>query len=164
MSAVHLHLIITHFPITGLFFAAALLLIGFFAENKAYAKAGLYLVIFCALCTAIAYFSGENAEDIADKFDSAADFYLEQHEDAAKLALIAGIVSGVFAVATLIFIRKADNNRKMLLPVLAVVLVSLALFVRTGNLGGQIRHTEIRENSSIATPVLEQKQSEKDDD
>jgi uncharacterized membrane protein len=164
MTAVHLHLIITHFPITGFFFAAVLMAWGLLSPQSGFAKAGLYLVIFCALCAVVAYFSGENAEEIADTFDAGAKFYLEEHEDAAKLSLISGIISGVLAAASLLAMRKYENSRKAILPALVAVMVSLGLFVYTGNLGGKIRHSEVRESGMTVSPKSGKNASEHDDD
>lgn len=165
MNAAHLHLVITHFPITGFFFALLMLLYGHFSQKIDIKQGGLYLVIFCGICSALAYFSGENAEEIAESFGKEAHFYLELHEDAAKFSLLSGVVSGILAALTLFMMQKNRNVKTMFYLVLISVIVAFAFLARTGSLGGQIRHSELRDKTPPSSiNQNEGKHSKHDDD
>ncbi len=69
---------------------------------------------------------------------------IEQHEDFALYALTSLIVLSIFSMVSLVVTYKKYTLFKSMAGItLFVSLVSFALVVRTGYLGGQIRHSEI---------------------
>lgn len=144
MNAAHFHLVLTHFPIGGIFFA--LLLVGYAAyrNNKELNRLALGFVVLVALSGVPAYLSGEEAEDIVEDLSGISHDNIEEHEEAALPALIGLEVTGVFALAGLILYSGSKIYPKWFLPTLLVlVAVSAGLVAGTANLGGRIRHPEI---------------------
>jgi uncharacterized membrane protein len=75
-------------------------------------------------------------------------------------ALVSLIILGVVAILTLFLTYKKSTFANSFSKItLLISLISFALVAQTGNLGGQIRHTEIRTGS-----VQNMTGKEKDDD
>ena len=89
---------------------------------------------------------------------------VEEHEEAAELAFISlMILGGTSLIGLFLSYKKSALANKVALVVLLISLVSFGLVVRTGYLGGQIRHTEVGPNG-VNTPTQEQGGGEQDDD
>jgi len=80
---------------------------------------------------------------------------IEQHESAAFVALGLMELTGSFAwLALWQFRRSARFSRSMLAVVLLLSLVTFGLMANVSNLGGQIRHPEVRDQVQAAAPLL----------
>lgn len=80
----------------------------------------------------------------------ASEAVVERHEEVAWVAMVfAGGVALVALLGLLLFWRRTVP-RWFGLPVLAATLGLAAIMAWTANLGGQIRHTEIRPGSTTA--------------
>lgn len=149
MNGAHLHLLLNHLPVLGTAFGILLLLFALLRKSDELKRVSLGVFVLTALSAVPAYLTGEPAEELVGKLPGVLDVLIEQHEEAALIALIVAGVTGAVALLGLILFRRAET-----LPVW-VVAVSLMLSVATGglmartaNLGGQIRHTEIRQNAA----------------
>lgn len=143
----HVHLMINHFPVIGIFLAIPLLLYGVQAKSEEIKKTGLGAFVLLALLTIPVYFTGEAAGDfIKNKnLPGVTEGVIGSHEEAADLSLTLMETLGIASLAGLFFARRSGAVPKWLIVV--VLIMSLATAVVTGytaNLGGQIRHTEIR--------------------
>jgi hypothetical protein len=144
MNGAHLHLLLNHVPVIGSVFGAALLawmLVRGRADGRRVALAALVIV---ALASLPAYFTGEPAEDTIEHQPGVEERRIESHEGAAKLALAGALVTGVVALAGLVIFRRREPAPGFLGVVLLLGVLSVAMFARTANLGGEIRHPEIR--------------------
>lgn len=142
MSTVHLHLLINHAPFFGITFALLLLVISLAKNLENFRKLGLIIMILSSLLIVPTYFSGEKSEEDVEHLPGVSERIIEEHEDAGKMALGLSGLLGVLALATL-FLK--DKNQKIALySLLLVGLMTEASIAKTANLGGQIRHTEIR--------------------
>lgn len=147
MDLTHLHLILNHIPVIGLTFGFLILAWGALRGFREVQTVGLAVLLFAALVAIPVYLTGEPAEEVVEHLPGVSEQIIELHEDSASLSLILAIVSGVLALAALILTRLA-NSKIGLLSVYACLLVSLigaASMAYTANLGGQIRHSEIRQ-------------------
>ena len=76
---------------------------------------------------------------------------IEDHEEAGEAAAIAFAVLGLASLGALaLYRREAEVPRRVALATLVLGLIVGALMVRAANLGGQIRHTEIRGSNGSA--------------
>ena len=145
MNATHIHLIISHLPIVGSILGALVLGFAIFRKNNDTKLAAYGLFILAALGAAIVYATGEDAEESVDKLPGVMESIIERHEDFAIYALISLIVLGVASLAALFLNKKfVAVNKTISVGIFFLSLVSFGLVARTGYLGGQIRHTEIR--------------------
>jgi uncharacterized membrane protein len=145
MNWAHLHLLSNHLPVLGTAFGLGLLGWAVVRGNDAVQRAALGTFVVVALLALPAYFTGEPAEDIVERAAGVGGASIEAHEAAALVALIGVEVVGVLA---LIALFRAGGGRSLSIvatrAVLAVAIVTAGLLAWTANLGGRIRHAEIR--------------------
>lgn len=144
-----------------------MLVLGFLSRSDAVKRASLVVLLGMALMTIPVYLTGEPAEDRVESVAGISKTMIEEHEGAAKLAFAAMGLSGLVAlVVMLISFRFAKYANLGFAASLAVSLFAFGLVARTANLGGQIRHTEIRSATAqnINDSDAKQKTSGKEDD
>ncbi|MBY0482120.1 MAG: hypothetical protein K2Q21_12240 [Chitinophagaceae bacterium] len=144
MSQVHLHLLITHLPIFGSLLGTLVLVYGLWAKSTQTKQAAYLMFIISAIGAAIAYLTGEAAEEATENIQGVSESIIKLHENAAMYALISLIILGLVSVFALAE-TKFKNSLMRFTATLTLVLslISFGLVARTGWLGGQIRHTEI---------------------
>ena len=156
MSSVHLHLLLNHIPVLGTAFAMLLLAFAMLKGSDELKKVSLGAFVITALVTIPVYLTGEPAAETVEKLAGVLD--ADRHEKAALIAFIILGALGVVSLAGLLFFRR---NRTIPLWFTGFVLVlSLAATGTVGwtaNLGGQIRHSEIRDGSATAPATDEHK-------
>lgn len=164
MSGAHLHLLVNHVPILGTFFGLALLLLGWVRRSDDVLRAAWLALIVTALAALPAYFSGEPAEKAVKGRPEVSEPTIERHEEAAQVALVALGVAGVACLAALIAARGRQRPaRGFVVATLVLALVAGGLMGYAGNLGGQIRHAEIRVGAA-ASPQQDGAAEDHDDD
>lgn len=150
MDQVHIHLLITHLPIFGSILGGLVLAHGIWTKSDQTKIAAYNVLVISSIGAAIAYLTGEGAEEAVEDIQGVAKNMIEQHEDFAMFALIGLITVGVTSIISLyLTIKKSLLANTVALIVMAVSLISFGLVARTGYLGGQIRHTEISTDSPV---------------
>ncbi len=144
MSIVHLHLLLNHVPVVGALFALLLFAAAIFLRETVSTKFALGFSAAIAVITVVVYFTGGPAEEAVEKLAGVTERAIEQHEEAAEVATIAMSMFGALALAALVIFRKRKMPRWVGAAGLAGTIVLTALMGWTANLGGQIRHSEIR--------------------
>jgi len=151
MNQAHIHLLITHLPIFGSILGALVLVHGLWTKSNQTKIAAYNLMILSAIGAVIAYLTGEEAEETVEKIQGVSKDLIEQHSDLAIYALVSLSVLGVAAlIALFLSLRRSPLAGKFAVITLVISLISFGIIVRTGYVGGQIRHTEI--NSTIQAP------------
>ena len=159
MDQVHIHLLITHLPIFGSILGGLVLAHGIWSKSDQTKIAAYNVLIISSIGAAIAYLTGEGAEEAIEDIQGVVKNMIDQHEDFAMFALVGLIAVGVISiVGLLLIIKKSSFANTIAILTLVVSLISFGLVARTGYLGGQIRHTEI----GTASPT--QGTSEEDSD
>jgi hypothetical protein len=140
MSWAHLHLALNHVPVIGIFLVILLLGAAVVRRSGDLLRASYWLIILLAVIAIGVYFTGEPAEELIEHLAGFSEPLVERHEEAALIATIGISVLGLASVAGLTLRVPSWYPRAVLLLVLLVA----ALMGWTANLGGQIRHSEIR--------------------
>jgi hypothetical protein len=157
MNAPHWHLAINHLPVVGVFLVMLLLGYALVRGRGELYGVSLGALVLLALATVPVFFTGRSADEALMEFPDVDDKLVHLHEAAANLAFIGVGILGVVALAALWFGRKAPQiSRGMAAIVFALSLLETALMGRAANLGGNIRHPEIR-----ATVPVTEKSGEK---
>lgn len=144
MDQTHIHLLITHLPIFGSLLGTLVLGYGIWKKSDTTQLASYYLLVISALGAAIAYLTGEAAEETVENIQGVSENVIEQHADFASYALVALITVGVISLIGIYFKSTKSTFAKPVATIsLFLALISFGLVARTGYLGGQIRHTEI---------------------
>lgn len=149
MSFVHLHLLLNHVPVIGMVFVLLLLAVALWRRSSEIGKLALSVVVGIALVTGIVFLTGEPAEEAVEHVAGVSESIIHQHEEAAEAALIGTGMAGVLSLAFLGWYRRRELPRWVAAASLAVVLAVTGMMAWTANLGGQIRHSEIRGGAPI---------------
>ncbi|MCF8257466.1 MAG: hypothetical protein K9J06_07940 [Flavobacteriales bacterium] len=150
MNATHFHLVFTHFPIVGTIIAIFILAIGLFFRNDSISKVALALMAVMAVLSIPVFLTGEGAEESVEKLAGVSETLMEEHEELAEKAIWLMGLLGVSALISLFtIIGKSGIARTLTLVTLALSIITFGLFVKVGSLGGQIRHSEIRDSSIV---------------
>jgi uncharacterized membrane protein len=145
MNGAHLHLLLNHLPVVGTVFALGLLGSAMVLRKSHLVRAGLWSVLVAALLAIPAYMTGEPAEDVAERLPGVTKGLIEEHEEAAGYALGILLAAGVAAgVGIVLFRGQRPIKSGLVVGVLALTVIAAGTMARTANLGGAIRHTEIR--------------------
>jgi hypothetical protein len=150
MNAVHFHLLLNHVPVLGTVFGLGLLMIAHLWRSDAVFKATLCLLLVTALVAIPVYLTGEPAEDAVSGLPGVTENLIEKHEDAAAVALGGVLGLGLLSLAGLVIFRGERTVARGFAIVTFIATLSVsALMGYTANLGGQIRHTEIRTGATV---------------
>lgn len=165
MDQTHIHLLITHLPIFGSLLGALVLAHGLMTKTAQTNVAGYYVLVLSAIGAGISYITGEETEESVENLPGVLESIMEEHEEFALFALIGLCALGVLALIGIYATFKASAHQWAIAKfTLVVALVSFGLVARTGYLGGQIRHTEIRTSTSPANAGASEQAGEEDDD
>ena len=179
MDLAHLHLMMNHVPVMGVVFGFLVALIGGIARSRIAVRVGLIMLVAAGLIAVPVYLTGDSAEELVEHLPGVSEGIIDQHQSAATLSLAFAGISGALALLTLLFSLslkpKANGSASALVRVrsltpkvpgmlfvatMLVTLLGAASMIRTANLGGQIRHTEIRSRTVVA-PAAETKGTER---
>ena len=144
VSAAHLHLILCHVPVLGVLFGLGWLAFGVWRGSQDIQKVALATFVIAAILAVPTYLTGDPAAGALKGLPGFSGQILERHEAAAGFALAGFIVLGILALAGLILFRGQSVVRWFGLLLLAAALLVACLVLWTANIGGQIRHSEIR--------------------
>jgi len=153
VNLAHLHLVMNHVPTVGSVAALGLLLLAFVRRNEHLKHAGLELLFVIAVLTLPVYVSGVAAHrEIRDRPGVSEDA-VKVHQDAALIGFTVTEFAGFVAWVALWQSRRRGRAARGLVPAVTVLLVvALVVMGRAANLGGEIRHPEIR--AAGAAPAL----------
>jgi uncharacterized membrane protein len=149
MNQAHLHLLVNHVPIVGSLFALGLLGAGVVGKNDVLTRAGLVAVLLAGLLCFPAQLSGVGAAQVVHHLPGVSSTLIQTHAQAAEWGFWALESAAALALFGLLLLKNASPRAQLMaLLALAATAVSFGLLARAGNLGGQIRHPEIREGFS----------------
>jgi uncharacterized membrane protein len=144
MSTTHIHLLLNHIPVIGILIGLVVFTLGVWRRNDSWTRLALGLFAAVALVALATMLTGEGAEEAVENLPGVSESLIGTHEDAAGLAAIGAYVLGGISLVALLWVRRRPLPRALTVTVLPVVLLVSGLMAYTANLGGQIRHTEIR--------------------
>ena len=149
-NAAHLHLLLNHIPVLGIPCGVGLLIASLWRMNHTLQRAGFALFILTGVSAIATDLTGDPAKDILNA-QMAADFpkaAVHEHEQAADFGLVGSCVLGVAALGALWGARRAPLKRVPIIGLVAGGLFMTAVLARVADLGGEIRHVEIRSGAT----------------
>jgi glucan phosphoethanolaminetransferase (alkaline phosphatase superfamily) len=145
MSWAHIHLALNHVPVIGLLIALLLLAVASLRRSTELTRVSYALLVLLAATAVVVYFTGEPAEELIENLPGFSEAIVEEHEEVALIATIGMVILGLVALVGLIRFRAARIAPAWYgRGVLLLALLMGGVMVWTANLGGQIRHSEIR--------------------
>jgi hypothetical protein len=165
MSTTHAHLLLNHFPTVGFVMTIGLFLAALVARSEHLKQASLGAFVGIALVAIPTYVTGNAAAErlcVAEPGEPCADPavsrpLIEHHEGAAMLSLAVMLLTAGFSWLGLWQYRRLRKFPVWNLAIVAVLSVlALGLVARAANIGGEIRHPEIRaeQASPAAAPAI----------
>lgn len=112
--------------------------------------------------------TGDKAEHAVEEMAGFSHDYIHEHEEAAELFMKPIYLLGLLSIFGLVGISKNRKSEKIVsFCVLGIAAICLFLSKEVGTSGGEIRHTEIRENAqnylkSTDSEHTEEQENEKD--
>lgn len=98
------------------------------------------------------YLSGEESEDLAETLPQVTEEVIENHEEVAENAFYLALALGALAAFAFVLSYKYPSYENYAAKALILLgLLVSALMIYAANLGGQIRHTEIRPSNNLQT-------------
>lgn len=151
MDLAHIHLLLNHFPTIGFLIGGGLFLLSLFMKGNDLKLASLVVLLGIALISIPTYMSGNGAQDVIKNLPGVSKVLIEAHEGSALVAMIFMLLTGAFAWLGLWQFRRLTYVPKWNLGVIvALTVVTFALMTRASNMGGEIRHEEIRATQKTA--------------
>jgi len=145
MNWSHVHLMLNHIPVLGVFFGLLLLLAAKLRKSEELDKASLVVFVLMGAAAGLVYFTGEQAEVAVTQIPEISKTLVLQHDDAAFYAVTSACILGGVALLGLFLFRGTRSAPRWFgVVVLLLALLTTGLVVWTANLGGYIRHPEIR--------------------
>jgi uncharacterized membrane protein len=163
MNDAHLHMVVNHFPIIGTILGLGILIASIILKNKTVQNVGYCLFIIAAIFGAVSMSTGEGAEEIAEKLPEVTHQIIHEHEEMAEKLIIFLYILGVTSIVGLYFNLKKHSKASIFSYLVAIIsLATVYLAKETGTTGGEIRHTEIRNDSGIQQATSENLNEDKD--
>ena len=149
MSITHLHLLLNHVPMVGIVGVALLFALALRRHSDELTRVALGFTVALALVAGAVFLTGEPAEELIEHLPGFDDALVERHEDVALVATVAFGALGALAAGALLWARRHALPRRTAMLGLAGALAVGALVGWTANLGGMIRHSELRTASAV---------------
>jgi len=151
MNSIHLHLLLNHVPVIGAVLGLALLCLAYLRRSDELGKFALGAFAVLGAVSVVVFLTGEPAEQVVEKLPGFSETLTERHEEAALAATIVMGVVGLLSLIGLAVFRSRALARWVVPTALVLALGATATMGYAANLGGQIRHTEIRAGGVPAT-------------
>lgn len=161
MDATHVHLLLNHFPIIGTLIGAAVMLWGIVRDDKSIRAVSAVIVVAMAVMAVPVYLTGEPAEERVEHLAGVSEAMIEEHEEAAGVAIVLLAVAGLASLAALLLQYRSGSKISFALA-FVLTLGAFASMAWVGYYGGQIRHSELRQGQQQNQQSAEYEQ-EKDD-
>ncbi len=145
MNPTHAHLFMNHLPFLGSAFTFIFLMYSFHKKNTDFIKLFLWVFVFFAVLTIPVFLTGDPAGEVVKNIPGINEELVDNHETAGYVSLILVEITGALALLGIYLIGKtADTARWFRYTFIILAFASIVSFGWTANLGGQIRHSEIR--------------------
>lgn len=149
MDWAYLHIVINHFPIVGSIIGTLLIIAGLVFKNQGVNISGLGTIVFAAFTAILAYQTGDPAEGAVKGIPDVAQSLINRHEDIATVGMYLMIPAGLMAAMSLYSIWKKERSIHFLIIITLILsFISSMAMMYVGRTGGQIRHSEFRNDGS----------------
>lgn len=165
MNGAHWHLVTNHFPIILPIVGIVLLVSGILIKSEILKRAAYFSFIVGSIATMVVFTGGESAEEVVENIEGIDEKFIKVHEEAAETFAILMYLLGAISIAGL-WANWQKKSYATIFAVATIVFTVIVLFYakETGTTGGEIRHTEIRNDGTTENPALNQANAEEEDD
>lgn len=150
MNIAHLHLLMNHLPVIGVPISACFLAYAVWSGQVKLQRFSLLVLFIISLFVIPVYLSGEPTEKVVEHIPGISESLIEPHEEAAGVALTLTAIVGLSALVGLVSLSKPKIFSYAVRSTLILSFIATVALAYVANLGGQIRHSEIRANGMPA--------------
>jgi uncharacterized membrane protein len=156
MNDAHLHMVVNHFPIIGTILAIGILTAGLLNKNQSIINTAYVLFIIGAVFGILSMNTGEGAEELVEDMPGIGWKIIHDHEELAeKMALLLDIL-GILSVIGFYYQYKRNPKQKLVSYLILILgIASLFVIQKVGTSGGEIRHSEIRNDNNTTNNLKE---------
>jgi uncharacterized membrane protein len=148
MNDAHLHMVVNHFPIIGTILGLGILIVGIILKNNSVKNTAYALFIVAALFALASMATGDGAEELVEDMPNIGKRIIHEHEEIAeKLAIVLYLLGAISIMGIVLNIKNHSKAKFISFVAVIVAIVGVYLTTLVGTSGGEIRHTEIREES-----------------
>jgi uncharacterized membrane protein len=170
MNSAQMHLALTHVPVILSITGLLMLIVSFIIRNTTLTKTSYFIIMIAGIAAIPVYLTGEETEEAIENLPGVSENIISRHEEVAKWAMISVVAAGVAALFAFFSFKWMAVAKVSKVLVLILSLTTGGLMAQTAHLGGQIRHSEIRNggtvqngNENAATQDTGEKNSDDDD-
>lgn len=151
MNSAHLHMVINHFPIIGLIIGFLILFVGLIIRSSISKRIGLITLLGSIVFVFPSFKTGEGAEEMVENLRGVTESLIERHEEIAEQFMIfAWILIPLILISLYADWKQKNFNKYLHIAITIVSFFAIIVAKQVGTSGGEIRHTEIRnEQTSI---------------
>ena len=143
MNAAYFHIVLVHIPIVLCPLGVILLVLAHYRHSMQIAQIALGVVFAASIVSIPVFLLGEPAEEIVEHIAGISENTIEQHEEAAEVALWITLAAGALSLITWICISVGSSlERACLALTFFVASASSLALAYAGHKGGAIRHPE----------------------
>jgi uncharacterized membrane protein len=158
-------MMVNHFPIIGTIFGFGILVASQILKNKSIQNTAYILFIITAIFAFASMSTGEGAEEMVEDFPNIGHQIIHEHEEVAEKMALVLYMLGIVSIGGIYLNRKNHPKSKLLAFLIVVIaIVSISIGTQVGTTGGEIRHTEIKKNTTPNTEKIPNKETEKSDE
>jgi len=156
MNLTHLHLLLNHFPTVGLIVGLSVFVAAIAIKSDDLKRVSLGIFFIIALLSIPTFATGSAAQLALADTPEVSKVAMEAHESAAFVALGFMELTGALAWLALWQYRRLSRMPQgTLAAVLLVGVVTFGLMSRAANIGGELRHPEIRMGAAAETATAD---------
>lgn len=165
MNDAHLHLVFNHLPIIIPIVGVLVMIGGLIVGSEVVKRTAYFIFVLGAVCTIPAFFTGEGAEETIEHLQGMDEKYIHIHEELAETFALLSYLLGAMSI----FGLWASFKQKSFSTIVSYSTIVFSLVVlffgkQTGTTGGEVRHTEIRNDSASGSSAQDTDESEELED
>lgn len=139
------HMLVNHLPVIGFIGVLPAIVFAIVTASLDIKRFVLGIVTIVGLTALAPYWTGESAEETIEHLPGVDKALIHEHEEAAELATVFSVVTGIAAAGAFLLQRKKAESMQKTLPALLVLsLITAGVMGNAAHEGGKIRHSEIR--------------------
>jgi len=145
MNNAHLHLILNHLPITFVILGILVMVGGFLFKSELAKRIAYIVVMLGAIFGFFTFYTGENAQQLLNGIDN---LVIATHKQTALVFLAFLYILGLLSLVGLIVNwQKKSYSRIFALITILFSFVVIYYAAQTGETGGEIQHSELKEKN-----------------
>lgn len=149
MNAAQIHLALTHVPVILSIAGLVILIIGMANKNGTLLKTAFAILLIAGLFAVPVYLTGDGTEELVEHLPGVSEPIIERHEEMGKNAFTTALLAALLSAMGLLFFNHKSFSRLLRPLILVVALIAAGVMTYTAHLGGQVRHTELRNQTTF---------------